>query len=255
MQDSYFDFARFYDSLMEDARYADRADYLLSICERFDHLIGVCLDLACGTGSLSRELFARGIEVLGVDGSLDMLAEASRRAFEENCEIPYICQDMCGLTLPEAVDSCVCTLDSINHLPTAEEVQTCFDHVSRNLRQGGLFVFDVNTVYKHREVLANNAFTIENNSVFCAWQNALDEENENTVEILLDFFEEQEDGSYLRYSESFAETAYTDEELRTMLANAGFEVLACFGDLSFEAPAEDEQRAVYVARKRQEGTN
>lgn len=91
MQDSYFDFARFYDSLMEDARYADRADYLLSICERFDHLIGVCLDLACGTGSLSRELFARGIEVLGVDGSLDMLAEASRRAFEENCEIPYIC--------------------------------------------------------------------------------------------------------------------------------------------------------------------
>ena len=241
MQDSYFDFARFYDSLMEDARYADRADYLLSICERFDHLIGVCLDLACGTGSLSRELFARGIEVLGVDGSLDMLAEASRRAFEENCEIPYICQDMCGLTLPEAVDTCVCTLDSINHLPTAEEVQTCFDHVSRNLRQGGLFVFDVNTVYKHREVLANNAFTIENNSVFCAWQNALDEENEVLAK----------QNEALKASANDA----TDKELRTMLANAGFEVLACFGDLSFEAPAEDEQRAVYVARKRQEGTN
>ena len=253
MQDSYFDFARFYDSLMEDARYSDRADYLLEICERFAHSVGSCLDLACGTGILTRELFVRGIEVLGVDGSVDMLAEASRRAFEENCTIPYVCQDMCALSLPEAVDTCVCTLDSINHLPTAEEVQACFTCVSKNLKQSGLFVFDVNTVYKHREVLANNAFTIENDSVFCAWQNALDEENENTVEILLDFFEEQEDGSYLRYSESFAETAYTDGELREMLKNAGFEVLACFGDLRFEAPADDEQRAVYVARKQQEG--
>ena len=248
MQDSYFDFARFYDSLMEDARYADRADYLLSICERFDHLIGVCLDLACGTGSLSRELFARGIEVLGVDGSLDMLAEASRRAFEENCEIPYICQDMCGLTLPEAVDTCVCTLDSINHLPSAEEVQTCFDHVSRNLRQGGLFVFDVNTVYKHREVLANNAFTIENDSVFCAWQNVT--EDGVLTEILLDFFEEQEDGSYQRYSEEFCERAYSALELTNALEKAGFELLAVYGDFTYEPPADDEQRAVYIARKK-----
>ncbi len=255
MQDSYYDFARFYDSLMEDARYGDRAAYLLAICERFGHPIGVCLDLACGTASLTRELFVRGIEVLGVDGSVEMLAEASLRSIEENCEIPFICQDMCELTLPEAVDTCVCTLDSINHLPTAEEVLACFCCVSNNLKQGGLFVFDVNTVYKHREVLANNAFTIENDSVFCAWQNALDEENEKTVEILLDFFEEQEDGSYLRYSESFSETAYTDEELRKMLMNAGFEVLACYGDLSFEAPAAEEQRAVYVAKKPQEGTD
>ena len=72
---------------------------------------------------------------------------------------------------------------------------------------------------------------------------------------MLDFFEEQEDGSYLRYSESFSETAYTDEELRKMLMNAGFEVLACYGDLSFEAPAAEEQRAVYVAKKPQEGTD
>ena len=79
---------------------------------------------------------------------------------------------------------------------------------------------------------------------------SVSEDNENTVEILLDFFEEQEDGSYLRYSESFCETAYTDGELRAMLERSGFETLACFGDLSLEAPADDEQRAVYVARKR-----
>ena len=250
MQESYFDFARFYDSLMEDARYSERADYLLLLCERFEHPVGKCLDLACGTGSLARELCQRGAEVIGVDGSVDMLAEASRLAYEQECPVIFACQDMRELVLPEPVDTCVCTLDSINHLPAATDVQACFDRVSENLKTGGLFIFDVNTVYKHREVLGNNAFTFENDSVFCAWQNAVSEDNENTVEILLDFFEEQEDGSYLRYSESFCETAYTDGELRAMLERSGFETLACFGDLSLEAPADDEQRAVYVARKR-----
>ena len=101
---------------------------------------------------------------------------------------------------------------------------------------------------KHREILGDNAYTIENETVFCAWQNVLCEDNA-TVEILLDFFEEQEDGSYRRYSEQFCEKAYADEQLRQMLANAGLETLAVYGDLTFEEPADDEQRAVYVARK------
>ena len=253
MQESYYDFARFYDSLMEDARYSERADYLLSLCQRFHHDAGVCLDLACGTGSLTRELCRRGLSVLGVDGSVDMLAEASRLAFEEETPVSFACQDMCELSLPEPVDSCFCTMDSINHLVTAEEVQNCFCRVCENLHQGGLFIFDVNTVYKHREVLRDNAFTIENDNVFCAWQNVPDENHPNTVEILLDFFEEQENGSYLRYSESIIETAYSDEELRAMLKKAGFEVLAAYGDFSFDTPAPDEQRVVYVGRKGQKG--
>ena len=74
-------------------------------------------------------------------------------------------------------------------------------------------------------------------------------EDNATVEILLDFFEEQEDGSYRRYSEQFCEKAYSDEQLRQMLENAGLEALAVYGDLTMEEPADDEQRAVYVARK------
>ena len=70
------------------------------------------------------------------------------------------------------------------------------------------------------------------------------------TEILLDFFEEQEDGSYQRYSEQFFERAYTREELTNALNKAEFELLAVYGDLTCEPPAEDEQRAVYIARKK-----
>ena len=244
MVDSYIDFARFYDSLMEDARYPERADHLLKICACFSHPVGDCLDLACGTGSMTGELYRRGVNVMGADISADMLAVATDRF----PEIRFVCQPMQALELPVPVDTVVCTLDSVNHLTEDEDVQETFCRVVQALKPGGLFVFDVNTLYKHRAILGDNAYTIENETVFCAWQNVLCEDNA-TVEILLDFFEEQEDGSYRRYSEQFCEKAYADEQLRQMLANAGLETLAVYGDLTFEEPEDDEQRAVYVARK------
>lgn len=253
MIDSYSDFARFYDSLMEDARYPERAAYMLEVCKRYAHEPGLCLDLACGTGSLTRMLYQLGINVFGADGSADMLTVAASQAAEKGLNIPFICQDMRELSLAQPVDTCVCTLDSINHLTEPEDVQQTFLHLSENMNPGGLFVFDVNTPYKHREVLGNNAFTIENDTVFCAWQNVT--EDGYLTEILLDFFEEQEDGSYRRYSEQFCERAYGDAQLRVMLSNAGFEVLGCFGDLTFEAPAQDEQRIIYIAKKELSDTN
>ena len=71
-----------------------------------------------------------------------------------------------------------------------------------------MFIFDVNTIYKHREILADNSFVYEYPDVFCVWQNSLDEETD-TVDIMLDFFEENEDGTYERTSEDFSERAYT----------------------------------------------
>ncbi|MBR1482965.1 MAG: methyltransferase domain-containing protein [Ruminococcus sp.] len=242
--ESYVDFARFYDSLMEDARYPERAAYLLSLCARFDHPVGVCLDLACGTGALTRELKQRGVDVFGVDGSAEMLTAAA----SASPDILYICQDMRELTLAKPVDTCFCTLDSLNHLTELADVEKTLSRVGSYMNAGGLLIFDVNTPYKHREVLANNAFTIENDTVFCAWQNVT--EDGLLTEILLDFFEEQPDGSYQRCSECFFERAYTREELRNALRQADFELLAVYGDLTTLPPARDEQRAVYVAKKK-----
>ena len=243
MMDSYNDFARFYESLMEDAAYPGRAEYLLGLCADFGHETGLCLDLACGTGSLTRELHSRGVNVFGVDGSAEMLTEAVR-----DDGILYICQDMRELELAERIDTCFCTLDSLNHLTAPDELEETLVRLGENMKDGGLFIFDVNTPFKHREILGNNAFTIENDTVFCAWQNVT--EAGVLTEILLDFFEEQEDGSYRRFSEQFCERAYTREELTDALGRAGFELLAVYGDFTHDPPSEDEQRAVYIARKK-----
>ena len=242
---SYQAFAAFYDELMEEARYSERCGYLLKLLERHGHPAGLTLDLACGTGSLTIELAKRGVDVYGADGSVDMLSEAMQKSMEEGLQILFLNQRMEELDLYGTIDTCFCTLDSLNHITDIEALRRAIDRVGLFMNPDGLFVFDVNTVYKHREVLGNNAFILENDRVFCAWQNTLTDNN--TVAIDLDFFEE-DNGVYNRYSESFCERAYTDGELSMLLEEAGFAVEAVYGDMTFEPPAPDEQRSVYVAR-------
>lgn len=242
---SYNSFARFYDGLMEDADYKNRCEYILALAKKHNHEMGITLDLACGTGSLTRELEKSGVDVYGIDASAEMLCEAMQKNSEEGLNILYLRQKMQNLDLYGTIDTCVCTLDSINHVTNISDVAKAFDRVGLFMDDEGLFIFDVNTVYKHREVLANNTFVIENENVYCVWQNSLEEDD--VVKINLDFFEE-EDGVYYRSEESFCERAYSDEQLREMLLKAGFEVEAVYGDMTFEKPAETEQRAIYVAR-------
>ncbi len=240
-------FAEFYDKLTGNVHYKERTDYLLKICERFNHDTGITLDLACGTGTLTLELKRKGVDVYGIDGSPEMLSEASMKAFEEELQVLFLCQKMQNIDLYGTIDTCFCTLDSINHMVKAEDVQKTFDRVSLFMNKGGLFVFDVNTVYKHREVLKDNVFVFDTEEVYCVWQNT--PIDEYTEEISLDFFIPDPNGGYVRERECFRERAYETDELTEMLKDAGFTVKAVLGDMTFDFPEDTEQRIYFVAEK------
>ena len=129
------------------------------------------------------------------------------------------------------------------------EKSETFAYVAAAVKDGGLFIFDVNTPFKHRNILSGNTFVIENDDVYCVWQNS-DCEKNGIVGICLDFFGKGADGKYIRTTEEFAERAYTDEEIRNMLEPAGLEVVAVLGDMSFKAPKACDERVIYVTKKR-----
>ena len=244
---AYGAFAQYYDSLTKNVEYARRADYFCQILEHWNHTPGLTLDLACGTGSLTLELTKRGFDVYGVDGSMEMLSEAQWKAAEEGLSLLFLCQKMQNLDLYGTVDTVVCMLDSLNHIVSEKELEKALRKVSLFMNPGALFVFDVNTPYKHREVLANQTFVYDTEEVFCVWQNTLEEKND-VVKISLDFF--HRDGAvYTRSSEHFSERAYPLETLSKMLLEAGLKVKAIYGDLTLEPPKPDCQRAVFVAEK------
>lgn len=240
-------FAEYYDSLTSNVSYDETAKYVADILSENGIKKGILLDLACGTGTMSVQMAKRGYEVIGIDNSPEMLSEAREKAYEAKEDILFLCQDMCDIDLYGTVECTICLLDSLNHLESEEELQAAFKGVSLFTVPGGLFIFDVNTQYKHKYVLGNNTFVYDNDDVYCVWQNEYDDESK-TVEIFLDFFEE-ENGLYRRSSEYFTECAFSDETIRRLLKEAGFSNVKAYGELSRNAPSETEERIFYVARK------
>ena len=248
----YGSFAKYYDSLTQNISYGERAAYFDTIIKQNMDSASVVADLACGTGSLSFELAGLGYDVIGVELSEDMLSVAMQKKME-HADLPFtnplfVCQDLCELELYDQVDAAICALDSINHITDPESVRSVFRKVGEYVRPGGLFLFDVNTEYKHRSVLGNETFVYDTDEVYCVWQNTLREQL--LVEIDLDFFVyDEENDCYYRESESFAERAYSHEFLSSLLEENGFELLQVYGDDSFQPVGETTQRAIYVARK------
>ena len=152
----YGNFAKYYDTLMKSVDYTARTEYLCSLFERFGKKPALLLDLACGTGGFSEKFAERGVSVIGVDISEDMLAVAKEKAIKGNSDILYLCQPAQCLDLYGTVDSAVCLLDSLNHITDYGELCEVFIKVSLFLEKNSLFIFDLNTVYKHESVLADN---------------------------------------------------------------------------------------------------
>ncbi len=246
---SYSEFATVYDRLQKDVDYPSRAKHLIELFKKYDRLPTLMLDLACGTGGFSLEFLKQGIDVIGVDPSVEMLGGAREKCYSEGFTMLLLCQTAAELDLYGTVDGAVCCLDSINHITDEEELQESFNKVSLFLEKDRLFIFDVNSEYKHKNVLSGNTFVGETDDVFYTWRNSECDDN-GIVDIRLDFFCETEDGNYRRSVEEFSERAYSDETLQKMLATAGLEVVAVLGDMSFEAPKNTDERIIYVTRKR-----
>ena len=245
----YGDFARFYDKFTSNVDYPARARYFDTVIQKYNPGANLLLDLACGTGSLSFALEPFGYDIVAVDNSNEMLSVAAEKRGELDSGVLFLCQEMDELDLFGTIDATVCALDSLNHITDEDRLREVFRRVSLFSNKGAVFVFDVNTVYKHREVLGNNCFVYESGDTFCAWQNSLDDDGV-TVDISLDFFDKDEESdSYYRYSTDFSEKAYEIDFLKKLLSDTGFEVKAVFDEDSFLPLRKDSQRAIFVAVK------
>lgn len=245
---SYQEFAAVYDQLQTDVDYKARTEYLVKLFQKYDRLPTLLLDVACGTGGFSFAFAEKGVEVIGADPSPEMLGVAREKFLAAGKDVLLLCQSAEELDLYGTVDGAVCCLDSLNHIVDADELKRSVARISLFLEKDRLFIFDVNTMYKHKEVLSGNTFAVETDGVFCVWRNSECDED-GIVDISLDFFTEHEDGRYERSFEDFSERAYSEEFLKECITEAGLEIVAVLGDMSFDAPKAHEERVIYVTRR------
>lgn len=244
---AYEAFASVYDIFMEQVEYDRWLQHIHALWDKYGLKPETVIDLGCGTGSIALPLAKEGYDVIGVDLSYEMLTEADHKAMEEGVSIRFACQDMTELELGEEADCILSLCDSMNYLTEDGQLEDAFRSIAGHMKRESLFLFDMNTEYKFKEVLGQNVFGSAEEHAAYIWENDYDEE-EKINEYYVSFFIEKEDGLYERMEEFHYERAYSMEEIERGLQAAGMELVEVMDGYSFDAPRAESERLLFAAR-------
>ena len=243
---AYHNLASSYDRLTNDVDYGAIVAFYHQILAREKVSPRTAVDLACGTGSVALLLAEKGYGVIGVDMSEEMLTVAFQRAMEQETQPVFVRQKLQQLHLPRAVDMAVCALDGLDYILDPADCQKAIQRVYKALNPGGIFIFDVNTPEKLR-AMDGQVFLDEDEDVYCVWRGEFDQDT-NICSYGMDLFQRQ-GNVWHRSFEEHQEYAYSVEQLRKYLKDAGFTHIRIYADGKLEAPRAGEQRVYFSARK------
>ncbi len=245
---SYESFARVYDLFMDNVPYEEWCEYLSSLLIHYGVEDGLILELGCGTGSMTELLSARGYDMIGVDNSMEMLEIAQEKKQESGNDILYLLQDMREFELYGTVRAVVSVCDSMNYITDEEDLLEVFRLVNNYLDPGGVFIFDLNTVYKYEELLGDSVIAENREEGSFIWENWYDEETQiNEYDLTL--FIREENGLYKKYEETHYQKAYDLELVCGLLEQAGMKLEAVCDAFTMEAPKAESERVYIVARE------
>lgn len=249
MQESYTSFAKVYDQFMDNVPYEEWCCYLTGLLGEYGVSDGLVLDLGCGTGTLTELLAGAGYDMIGVDNSEEMLGIAMDKKELSGHDILYLLQDMRDFELYGTVRAVVSICDSMNYILEPEELLTVFRLVNNYLDPGGIFIFDLNTVYKYREILADSVFAENREECSFIWDNLYDmADNINEYDLTL-FVRDSDCGMYHKFEELHYQRAYELDEIKKLIEQAGLEFAVAYDAFSKNSPKDDSERIYVIARE------
>lgn len=242
---AYSVFASIYDKMMDNIPYEDWKEYLLLLMYKYRvKPMSSVTEIGCGTGTMTGLLAEDGFNVTGLDLSKDMLREAKKKyptlEFRE--------ADMRDFILPDKQDAIISICDSVNYLLTVDDLTRTFSSVRKNLKDGGVFIFDLKTRYFFENVLDGRTFKDRSSDYRCIWKNHYDE-NANIHNYLLDI-NVRDDNGWIHTEERHRQRAYNAKEIVAAAMAAGFEKGRAFDAFSFDKPKKKSER-IYVVLKKQ----
>jgi SAM-dependent methyltransferase len=302
---AYTGFAQVYDIFMDNVPYDEWTIYLKELLNENGIKEGLLLELGCGTGNITRRLAAKGYDMIGIDNSWEMLEIAREKEYEagyktededfsdssyetlvEDLEesnnearmeelgvnvassILYLQQDMREFELYGTVAAVVSICDSMNYITTEKDLLSVFRLVNNYLDPGGIFIFDMNTEYKYKNLLSNNVIAENRDECSFIWENYYDEEtllNEYNVTIFVRLEEEDNEQDseqdsdmefdekanlFERFQETHYQKAYSLDTIKKILEKAGLEFLQVYDAFTHNPPTEKSERVYFVAKEK-----
>jgi ubiquinone/menaquinone biosynthesis C-methylase UbiE len=207
------------------------------------------LDLTCGTGSQVLWLAKRGYEVTGADFSPGLLKIAKSKAKKEKLNVRFLRGDMRTIKVGE-FDAVITIFNAIGHL-TKTDLGKAMRNISRNLKSGGLYVFDID----NSDCIKNNTMTMDETRILGEVKfrkvQVCRLNRKNGVLDCRDRFSVQKGLSKPKIIEGkFALQLYTAKGLREMLARNGFEVLGQYGMDGSKFSEKNTKNIFTIAKKK-----
>ena len=251
--EAYTSFAEVYDTFMDNVPYEEWAEYLAELLQEYDIEDGLVLDLGCGTGSLTEILATKGYDMIGADGSAEMLEIAMEKKAQSGHDILYLLQDMREFELYGTVRAVVSVCDCVNYITDEKELEQVFRLVNNYLDPEGIFIFDFNTEYKYKEILGEQTIAEDREDCSFIWDNYYyEDESMNEYELTL-FIKERDSNLYRKYQEMHYQKAYTLDAMRELIEWSGLEFVTAYDAYTRKAPTESSERICVVAREHGKG--
>ena len=238
----YEDFSYIYDKLSFDLEYEKYSKNILRLVDENNIDRDNMLELAAGSGMLTKYFFDEFKNIDALDISTDMLNVFANKYDSDNVNLIYY--DMVEFENPESYDLIVILLDSINYVTNPKDLEKLFSNCYKNLKPGGLLVFDINSEYKMREVFGSNCYVYEYEDIFYTWDNFMEND---LIDMHLNFFIEDEEGKYDRIYEFQQERLYERVYVKNLVEKAGFTDIKIFDEDDMEEVKDDTLRILYQA--------
>jgi hypothetical protein len=215
---------------------------------------GPVLELACGSGRVLAGLAAAGVDVVGVDHDPAMLARARYRLRDAACSVNLV-EAALGDPLPPGPFACVVlALDAFGLVRECDGQLTLLRQIHARLAPAGLVVLDLT----HAAALAAQSDAAPQlqrtgadhdlDAHVTKWivRQVRPARDEMT---LLSFYDVVwGDGTLTRHTAEVPLRYFSRHEVELLLAVAGFETEAVYGDYELRQLADDSERMIFVAQ-------
>lgn len=139
-------YGAYYDLLYLDKNYRAEADYVLGLLSESHPDVKDILELGCGSGGHAKHLVHRGLRVLGIDSSEQMLRRAADRKAEldpnQAALVSFEFGDMRRYRSDKTFDAVISLFHVISYLVDDDGLGAALDTAAAHLIPGGVFVFD-----------------------------------------------------------------------------------------------------------------
>ena len=209
------------------------------------------VDVACGTGIAVARFAEEGYQATGVDRSPQMLAQARKRVAEAGLPgVTFIEDDLRDFALDGSADLVTCMYDSLNYLLEAADLVAAFRCAAAALRDGGLYIFDMNTIFGLAEQWGSrDIIHRDTGDWFIAGRARWDHERSTDTLVFHGFIRRGD--VWERFTETHVERGYPVAQIRELLQQAGLTPLSVY-DAQVDPvtePGPETTRVLVVARK------